>query len=61
MLLAGRTRVGAAVAGTLLAGGFWCTRFAVFHAGKTSAADPAYTSVPQCDRAAERGQAAVTR
>jgi hypothetical protein len=61
MLLAGRTRVGAAVAGTLLAGGSWCTRFAVFHAGKTSAADPAYTSVPQRNRAAERGQPSVTR
>ena len=61
MLLAGRTRVGAAAAGTLLAAGSWCTRFAVFHAGKTSAADPRYTSVPQRARAGERGQPAVTR
>ncbi|TML94633.1 MAG: polysulfide reductase [Actinobacteria bacterium] len=61
MLLAGRTRVGAAVAGTLLATGSWCTRFAVYHAGKTSAGDPAYTSVLQRARVAERGQPAVTR
>jgi formate-dependent nitrite reductase membrane component NrfD len=61
MLLAGRNRVGAAVAGGLLAAGSWCGRFAAFHAGKTSAADPTYTSVPQRARAAERGEPAVTR
>jgi polysulfide reductase-like protein len=61
MLLAGRNRVGAAAAGALLAGGSWCTRFAVYHAGKASAADPTYTSIPQRARAAERGQPAVTR
>jgi hypothetical protein len=61
MLLAGRTRTGAAAAGMLLAAGSWCTRFAVYHAGKTSAADPRYTSIPQRERAAERGQPAVTR
>jgi hypothetical protein len=61
MLLAGRTRVGAIAAGALLATGSWCTRFAVYHAGKASAADPAYTSVPQRARAADRGQPAVTR
>ncbi|MBA3734524.1 MAG: polysulfide reductase NrfD [Actinobacteria bacterium] len=60
MLLAGRTRTGAAAAGVLLAAGSWSTRFAVHHAGKTSAADPKYTSIPQRERAAERGQPAVT-
>lgn len=61
MLLAGRNRAGAVAAGALLAAGSWCTRFAVFHAGKASAADPRYTSIPQRVRAAERGQPAVTR
>jgi formate-dependent nitrite reductase membrane component NrfD len=61
MLLAGRTRPGAVVAGAFLAAGSWCTRFAVYHAGKVSAADPKYTSIPQRERAAERGQPAVTR
>jgi formate-dependent nitrite reductase membrane component NrfD len=61
LLLGGRTRVGAVAAGALLATGSWCTRFAVYHAGRASAADPTYTSVPQRDRAAERGQPAVTR
>jgi hypothetical protein len=61
MLLGGRTRPGAAAAGVLLAAGSWCTRFAVYHAGKTSAADPKYTSIPQRERVAERGQPAVTR
>jgi hypothetical protein len=61
MLLAGRTRAGAVAAGGLLAAGSWCTRFAVYHAGKASAADPTYTSLPQRARAAERGQPAVTR
>ena len=47
-LTAGRRhRVGAAVGGALLAAGSWCTRFAVFHAGQQSAADPRYTVVPQ--------------
>jgi polysulfide reductase-like protein len=61
MLLAGRNRVGAITAGALLAAGSWCTRFAVYHAGRASAADPTYTSIPQRARAAERGQPAVTR
>jgi hypothetical protein len=60
MLLAGRNRAGAVAGGALLAAGSWCTRFAVYHAGKASAADPKYTSVPQRARAAERGQPAVT-
>jgi polysulfide reductase-like protein len=61
MLLGGRNRAGAIAAGVLLATGSLCTRFAVYHAGKRSAADPTYTSVPQRARAAERGQPAVTR
>jgi hypothetical protein len=61
MLLAGRTRPGAAVAGALLAAGSWCTRFGVYYAGKASAADPRYTSIPQRERAAGKGQPAVTR
>lgn len=42
-----RHRLGAAAGGALLAAGSWCTRFAVFHAGQQSAADPRYTVVPQ--------------
>jgi Polysulphide reductase, NrfD len=61
MALAGRRRMGAAAAGGLLLAGSWCQRFAVFHAGKSSAADPAYTTIPQRARAAERGHPAVTR
>jgi polysulfide reductase-like protein len=61
MLLGGRYRASAVAAGALLAAGSWCTRFAVYHAGKQSAADPRYTSIPQRARAAKRGQPAVTR
>jgi hypothetical protein len=61
MALGGRRRVGAVAAGGLLLAGSWCQRFAVYHAGKTSAADPTYTTLPQRARAAERGQPAVTR
>ena len=61
MAVAGRRRVGAVAAGALLLAGSWCKRFAVYHAGKTSAADPTYTTLPQRTRAAERGQRAVTR
>jgi hypothetical protein len=61
MHVAGRTRVGAVVGGGLLATGSWCGRFSVFHAGKASASDPTHTSLPQKQRAAERGQPAITR
>jgi hypothetical protein len=61
MLLGGRSRTGASAAGVLLAAGSWCTRFAVYHAGRASAADPKYTSIPQRERTAGRGQPAVTR
>ena len=60
MLLAGKHRAAAAAAGALLAAGSLCTRFAVYHAGRASATDPRYTSVPQRERAAQRGQPAVT-
>lgn len=46
-LAAGRSRLGAAAAGAALVAGSACTRFAVFHAGLQSAADPSYTIVPQ--------------
>jgi hypothetical protein len=61
MMLGGRSRAGAVAAGALLAAGSWCTRFAVYHAGKASAVDPTYTSIPQRARPAERGQPAVSR
>jgi hypothetical protein len=61
MTLAGRGRLGAVAAGSLLLAGSVCQRFAVYHAGKLSAADPAYSSLPQKARAEERGQPAVTR
>jgi formate-dependent nitrite reductase membrane component NrfD len=51
MALAGRRRAGAVTAGTLLLAGSLCERFAVYHAGKISAADPHYTSIPQRERA----------
>ncbi len=50
MALAGRRRSGAVAAGALLLAGSLCQRFAVFHAGKISAADPHYTSIPQRER-----------
>ena len=61
MLLAGKHRAAAAAVGALLATGSLCTRFAVYHAGRASAIDPRYTSVPRRERAAQRGQPAVTR
>jgi len=50
MARAGRRRVGAVAAGALLLAGALCERFAVYHAGKQSAADPHYTSIPQRER-----------
>jgi len=50
MALAGRRRVGAVAAGALLCTGALLERFAVYHAGKASALDPRYTSVPQRER-----------
>jgi len=51
MAVAGRRRFGAIVAGSLLAAGSAFERFAVYHAGKQSAADPLATSIPQRERA----------
>ena len=51
-----RSRLGAVVSGAVLVVGSACTRFAVFHAGAQSAADPRFTVVPQRSRAdARRG------
>jgi hypothetical protein len=57
MARAGRHRIGAVAAGTLLLTGSLCKRFAVYHAGKQSARDPHHTSIPQ----KERGGRAVTQ
>jgi len=58
--LAGRRRFGAALGGGLLVAGSLCERFAVYHAGKISAADPRYTSIPQRQRADRSGQPAIS-
>jgi hypothetical protein len=55
MLVAGRSRRGAGVAGGLLLAGSVCERFAVFRAGFASANDPRYTILPQRSRLADRG------
>jgi len=60
MAVAGRRRLGAIVAGSLLVAGSACGRFAVYHAGKQSAADPLATSLPQKERARTEGSRAVT-
>lgn len=49
-----RSRTARAVAGGALLGGSACTRFGVFHAGRTSADDPSATVVPQRDRVEAR-------
>jgi len=54
MALAGRRRAGAIAAGALLCTGALLQRFAVYHAGKASALDPRYTSLPQRERADAR-------
>jgi polysulfide reductase-like protein len=61
MAVGGRSRAGAAAAGAMLVAGSWCTRFAVYHAGKASAADPRYTSLSQRMRGVETRESAVTR
>jgi hypothetical protein len=60
MAVAGRRRVGAIVAGSLLAAGAACERFAVYHAGKQSAADPLATSIPQRSRNANSAPTTAT-
>jgi formate-dependent nitrite reductase membrane component NrfD len=57
MARAGRHRTGAVAAGVLLLTGSLCKRFAVYHAGKQSAANPHHTSIPQKGR----GGRAVTQ
>ncbi len=59
LAVAGRRRLGAGVGGALLVAGSALTRFAVFEAGKASAADPAYTVRLQRERLAG-GRAART-
>jgi polysulfide reductase-like protein len=51
MALTGHRRLGAIASGALLCTGALAQRFAVFHAGKASARDPRYTSIPQRERA----------
>ncbi|HTZ92970.1 MAG TPA: NrfD/PsrC family molybdoenzyme membrane anchor subunit [Streptosporangiaceae bacterium] len=52
-VLAGRTRVGAPVAGLALMAASALTRFGVFEAGRASARDPKYTVRPQRERLAD--------
>jgi hypothetical protein len=58
MALAGRRRTGAATAGALLLAGSACMRFGVFHAGKISARDPKYTTLPQRERVKDKARSA---
>jgi hypothetical protein len=60
MAIAGRRRLGAIAAGSLLVGGSLAQRFAVFHAGEISAQDPKYTTLPQRERADQHGRRAQT-
>jgi DMSO reductase anchor subunit len=53
-LLAGRSRLAAAVGGALLAAGSSLTRSGVFQAGMESTKDPKYVVVPQRERLAAR-------
>jgi hypothetical protein len=53
-LLAGRSRVAAAVGGALLGAGSFMTRFGIFEAGMASSRDPKYVVVPQRERLAAR-------
>ncbi len=59
-LLAGRSRVAAAVSGLALLAASALTRFGVFEAGLASARDPRYTIEPQKNRLAARRAAGVT-
>jgi Polysulphide reductase, NrfD len=60
MALSGRRRSGAVAAGLLLCTGALVERFAVYHAGKASARDPRYTSLPQRERTARADSPATT-
>ncbi|MFI6789713.1 NrfD/PsrC family molybdoenzyme membrane anchor subunit [Nonomuraea sp. NPDC050383] len=48
--VAGRSRTLTTLSGLALTAGSLCTRFGVLEAGRTSAADPKYTVVPQRER-----------
>jgi formate-dependent nitrite reductase membrane component NrfD len=54
VLLAGRSRAGAAASGLALLAGSACQRFRVFEAGVESTKDPKYVVVPQRERLAAR-------
>lgn len=57
VLLAGRSRAGAAASGLALLAGSACQRFRVFEAGVVSTKDPKYVVVPQRERLAARAEA----
>jgi hypothetical protein len=61
LALAGRRRGGAVAGGALLAAGSALQRFAVVEAGRISARDPKYTTLPQRERAAAHGHRVQTR
>lgn len=52
--IAGRSRALTALSGLAITAGALCTRFGLLEAGRTSAADPRYTVVPQRERAEAR-------
>ena len=54
VLVAGRSRAGAAASGLALLAGSACQRFRVFEAGVESTKDPKYVVVPQRERLAAR-------
>jgi formate-dependent nitrite reductase membrane component NrfD len=55
-VLAGRSRVGAAISGAALLTGSALTRFGVFEAGRASARDPKYIVRPQRERLAAKAR-----
>jgi formate-dependent nitrite reductase membrane component NrfD len=59
LVLGGRSRTAAALAGLTLLAGSICTRFGIFEAGQASAKDPKYTVVPQRERVDRRRAAAA--
>src|SRR5689334_21913574 len=61
VLVAGRSRTGAAASGLALLAGSACQRFRVFEAGVESTKDPKYVVVPQRERLAARTAAASDR
>jgi hypothetical protein len=57
VLVAGRSRAGAAASGLALLAGSACQRFRVFEAGVETTKDPKYVVVPQRERLAARAAA----